>query len=215
MSPPLSSPPCVPGRSAEWRRQLRLLGRHLRYGRASFAGAESAAKARVLTELFRTVNTHLGALGVDYALGYGTLLGWHRERRLLPHDYDVDFTAPLAAYPLIASSGAALPAGFTLYDTSHRHHGPKLYVNHGGWEADIYFLREEAGRLRSTERSENPGETAPFPCEFFYPLQPAEFLGEPTFVPARPAELLAHHYGYLGPDAVRDPVTRYFRPRSR
>jgi len=38
--------------------------------------------------------------------------------------------------------------------------------------------------------------------------------GEATFVPARPVALLTHHHGYIGPDSVRDPITRYFRPRN-
>lgn len=198
---------------AALQRSSRLVARHLRYGRASLTSRASPARTAALTALFRGVNAHLRARGVEYALAYGTLLGWHRERRLLPHDRDVDFAAPLAAYPAIRDSGAALPPGFALHDTSHRHHGPKLYVSHRGWEADIYFLREEDGWLRSTERSLNPGETTPFPRDFFFPVQPAEFLGEPTFVPAQPVALLTHHYRYLGADAVRDPATRYFRPR--
>lgn len=206
------------GWGAAWRRrdfsrQFRLFLRHVRYGPASFLRKDSAVKVRLLTEVFRGVNTHLRTLGVDYALAYGTLLGWHRERRILPHDYDVDFIAPVAAYPVIKASGAKLPPGFTLHDTSYRHFGPKLYVSYRGWEADIYFLRTEGACLRSTEDCVNPGDIAPFPREFFYPLQPAEFLGEPTFVPARPVDLLTLHYGYLGSDAVRDPVTRLFKPR--
>lgn len=201
-------------RWADLSRQCRLLVRHARYGRASFLRRDSAVKVRVLTEVFHGVNAYLRSLGVDYALGYGTLLGWHRERRILPHDYDIDFIAPVEAYPAIKASGAALPFGFTLHDTSYRHFGPKLYVSYLGWEADIYFLRTEGACLRSTEDCVNPGDVAPFPRDFFYPLQTAEFLGVPTFVPARPVDLLTLHYGYLGPDAVRDPVTRLFKPRS-
>lgn len=195
-------------------RQARLLRRHVRYGRASFASVPAPSKARALEQLFHAVNAHLRTLRVDYALAYGTLLGWHRERRLLPHDRDVDFAAPVSAYPKIWAARQALPPGFAMHDTSHRHHGPKLYIAWRGWEADIYFLAEEAGQLRSLERSDNPGETLPFPRDYFFPLQPATFLGAETFVPAQPVPLLTHHYRYLGPDAVRDPVTRYFRPRT-
>ena len=41
-------------------------------------------------------------------------------------------------------------------------------------------------------------------------LTDAYYLGAPTYVPAETEALLKHHYGYLGPGAVRDPVTRYF-----
>jgi hypothetical protein len=199
---------------AEVQRQWRLVLRHARHGRASFGPVPGAAKTAALETLFRTVNSHLRQLDCGHLIVYGTLLGWHRLGRLLPHDCDVDFGAPLASYPKIRASAAALPRDFTLYDTSHRHHGPKLYIEYRGWEADLYFFREEGDRLRSTEKSANPGETSPFPREWFFPRQPATFLGEATFVPAQPLAYLEHVYRYLGPDAERDPVTRYFRPRA-
>ncbi len=202
--------------AADLRRNFRLLIRHARYGRASFSARESVAKTEGLTRVFCGVNAHLRRLGVDYALAYGTLLGWHRQGGILPHDHDVDFAAHVDSFPAIWASRSALPHGFEMHDTSYRHYGPKLYIRHeDGWEADIYFFVEEKGILRSLERCPNPGDIAPFPREYFFPLQPAVFLGEPTFVPAQPVALLTLHYGYLGADAERDPVTRYFRPRRR
>lgn len=198
------------------RRQLRLAARHARIGRASFGGTASPVKAEELAHVFRVVNGFLRELGVEYALAYGTLLGWHRERRILPHDRDVDFAALGAAYPLIWAARTRLPAGFTMHDTTFWHRGPKLYIEHRGWDADIYFFMEcgDGARLESRENCINPGDIAPFPRSYFLPVQPAEFLGERTFVPAQAEALLTHHYGYLGADAVRDPVTRYFRRRT-
>jgi hypothetical protein len=195
-------------------RQLRLLRRHLRYGPASYRRKPDATREGALRALFIGVNAHLRSLGVPYALAYGTLLGWYRDRGLIPHDYDIDFAAPVSAYPLIAASAAQLPAGYSLHDTTHRHRGPKLYVNHGGWEADIYFYTEKDGMLCSTEWSRNPGDMLPFPRELFFPVKPEAFLGVETFVPAQPEAMLHHVYRYLGPDAERDPVTRYFRPKQ-
>jgi hypothetical protein len=201
-------------RWADARRQLRLAARAARFGRSSWSGTPHPGRTVALQALYHAVNRWLRDLGVDYALAFGTLLGWHREGRILLHDRDVDFGLPVAAYDAVRRAGSRLPPGFTLHDTSHRHRGPKLYVNHGGWEADLYFYVERAGLLHSTEISPNPGDCAPFPRELFFPLQPAHFLGEATFVPAQPRALLEHHYRYLGADAVRDPVTRYFRPAS-
>lgn len=192
-----------------WPRQARLLFRHLRYG---WRGAP--ARTRELESLFLAVNAWLRACEVDHWLAYGTLLGWFRERRLLAHDTDVDFGAPIEAYEVLRHAASRLPAGFILRDSSHRHLGPKLYVSRHDWEADIYFYRAEAGQLQSTERTRNPGEAAPFPREFVFPLQTVTMLGAEARVPAQPELLLRHHYRYLGPDAVRDPVTRYFRPRQ-
>jgi hypothetical protein len=195
-------------------RQWRLARRHARYGRASFAGAASAAKDAALRRLFAPVNAHLTRLNCEHVIVYGTLLGWHRDGRLLPHDTDLDFGVPVAAYPTLRASGGTLPPGFTLHDTSHRHGGPKLYVECGGWEADIYFFAETDGRLLPHLISNEPGDSVPFPREWFYPRQPATFLGEPTFVPAQPVAYLEHLYRYLGPNAEKDPTTGYFRPRA-
>jgi hypothetical protein len=201
--------------SASLLRQLRLLRRHLRYGPPGCQHFGHAARMQALTTLYCGVNTYLRELGVDYWLVYGTLLGWHREGRILAHDADVDFGAPVDCFDRIWAARHRLPAGFTLYDTSHRHLGPKLYCEYRGWEADLYFYREAGGKLWSTERSPNPGDTKPFPRSFFYPRQPATFLGEPTWVPAQTIAYLEHTYAYIGPDAVRNPVTRYFEPRRR
>jgi hypothetical protein len=194
-------------------RQARLVLRHLRHGRASLGLAASSRKTEELTALFRVVNAYLEDCGAEHALAYGTLLGWHRSQGLLPHDRDVDFSAPESAYPKILAGRAKLPRGFALHDTSHEHGGPKLYVSYRGWEADIYFLHEENGLLRHHLFSDLPGDSKPFPRDYFFPLRPVSFLGEKTYVPAQALALLTHHYGYIGPDAVLDPVTKYYRPR--
>lgn len=196
-------------------RPARLLVRHVRYGRASFGSVASARKTAGLTKLYRGVNAYLRELGVEYVLAFGTLLGWQREQRLLPHDRDVDFSAPVEAYPIIRDARDRLPRGFTLHDTSHRHGGPKLYVSCGGWEADIYFYTDKAGQMRPFIVGGNPGDTAPFPHDYFYPRQSATFLGEATFVPAQPVAILESHYGYIGANAERDPATGYYRPRQQ
>ncbi|MBE35495.1 MAG: hypothetical protein CMI16_08065 [Opitutaceae bacterium] len=183
---------------------------------SSFGSAPSATKSRDLAKLFHALNTHLQSLDIDYVLTYGTLLGWHRDGQPLPHDTDLDLAAPVAAFETIWASRSRLPAGFTMHDTSHRHLGPKLYVEYRGREADIYFLREEEnGQLRTLEASSNPGDLLPYPHEWFFSPQPTVFLGESTFVPAQSLAYLEHIYHYLGPDAELDPVTRYYRPRQR
>lgn len=200
---------------SDWRRNLRLLRRHVRHGRASWGSGSNAAKVCEIAALFRTVNDLLRELEVDYFLTYGTLLGWLRDGRPLAHDVDLDFAAPVEAYPKIRAIGPKLPKGYWLEDTSHLHPGPKLFVDYRGWKADIYFLGEAGeGQIRTLEQSNNPGDMLPYPREWFFPAQPSVFLGEPTFIPAQPVEYLEHVYHYLGPDAERDPVTRYFRPRT-
>lgn len=161
-----------------------------------------------LRELFCSTNAVLRDLGVDYWLAYGTLLGYHREGAILAHDRDVDFGLPEEAYPIVRQ--ARFPPSFRLYDTSFKHDGPKLYVEHRGWEADLYFYRTFASVLKSGERSRNQGDRAPLPRKAIFPLQEVTFLGQSTRIPADPEQVLRIAYGYLGPDAVRDRATGYF-----
>lgn len=195
-------------------RQLRLLRRHLRYGPPGWPGSDAAARSVALATLFQVVNQHLRSLGGDYWIVYGTLLGWHREGRILSHDYDVDFGAPIERFHEILASLQRLPPGFAVRDNSHRHGGPKLCIDYEGWEADLYFFYPDADQLRVRLRSDILSDNLPFPRAWFYPPRPVTFLGETTFVPDQPLPYLEHLYGYIGPNAVRDPTTGYFRPRA-
>jgi len=195
-------------------RHLRLLVRHVRYADSAWSESGRRARANALETLFRGVNAWLRETGVDHWIYFGTLLGWWREGRILAHDRDVDFAVPFATYDQVKAAAARLPRGFTLHDTSHRHGGPKLYISYRGWEADLYFLVEQEGRLHPILNSTLPGDTAPFPREWFYPARDAVFLGVVTRVPPEPESYLKNTYGYTGPDAELDPVTRYYRPRA-
>ena len=205
--------PTAAQRLSMCRRDLRVLWRQCRFSSAYFTSAGRDARTAALVRLFRTVNAHLAGLGVDYWINFGTLLGWHRTGAILARDRDVDFGAPVAAFERIWASRHTLPRGFRLFDTSFRHPGPKLYFCHQGWEADVYFYAEEQGRLHALLRSPYPSDTAPFPREWIYPLQPVRLHEAATFAPAQPEAWLRHTYGYIGPDAVRDRATGYFRPR--
>ncbi|MCC6416109.1 MAG: hypothetical protein IT582_09385 [Opitutaceae bacterium] len=77
-----------------WRRQCRVLARHVRYADAAWSESGRRARTAALTTLFHTVNAWLCDSGVEHWICYGTLLGWWRERRILAHDRDVDFAAP-------------------------------------------------------------------------------------------------------------------------
>lgn len=195
-------------------RQARVLVRHVRYADAAWSESGRQRRAEALVTLFRTVNTWLRETGEEHWICYGTLLGWWRDGRILAHDRDVDFAAPAESYQKIKAAASRLPRGFSLHDTSHRHGGPKLYINYRGWEADIYFLVEQNGQLRAILSSPNPGDTAPFPRAWFYPARDVTFHGADTRIPPEPELYLKHTYGYTGPDAELDPVTRYYRPRG-
>jgi hypothetical protein len=185
-------------------RPFRLLRRHWRY-------RNSEVRMRIaLSELFRRSNLWLESLGVKYWLAYGTLLGYQREGALIPKDPDVDFALWVEDYPQVWEARHRLPRGLRLFNTSHRHHGPKLYLEYEGWEADLYFYRRFDGLAQSTERSKYLNETAPFPAEWIEPLQPVTLLQQSTWIPHQTEQLLKHTYGYLGRGGRRDPRTGYW-----
>jgi hypothetical protein len=190
-----------------------VLGRNVRYSRLVRGRRRAEAMRAALEPVYRATNRFLLALDVEYWLVYGTLLGHHREGGLLAGDRDVDFGAHEREYPKIWSARARLPPGFRMYDTSRNHYGPKLYVVHRGWEADIYFYKDAGGLLQSYERSRNLGDMQPFPRTFVYPRRRTTFLGETTYVPHDAEAYLVHTYRYIGPNAVRDPLTGYWSPR--
>jgi hypothetical protein len=202
------------GRLHDAVRRVRVVAREIRYSRLLRGGGRDAAVRLGLEAVYRETNRVLRGLGVDYWLVQGTLLGHHREGRLLEGDHDVDFGAHEKDHARIWQARTTLPAGFRMYDTSHRHHGPKLYVVHRSWEADIYFYKDDGRSLQSYVNSTDGGDSKPFGREVVYPLRPATFLGEPTYVPHDVEAFLLHIYGYIGRNAVKDANTGYWHPKS-
>lgn len=196
-------------------RPLRLLKRHLRYSAWVLGPGRRAAIDEALTQLYREVNRFLSVLGVPWWICYGTLLGWYRNGGLLRGERDVDFGLPIDAYETVWQARHELPEGFRMFDTSPWHFGPKLYVEHGGWEADLYFYRVLAdGRMQSCERSPRQGDVAPFHPSLVHPLVSATFLGEPTWVPSDSPGWLLHTYGCIDEGAVQDRRTGYWHRRA-
>lgn len=177
-----------------------------------FAGSPLKYKNKrsdYLRNLYATTNRFLKNLEVEYWLDYGTLLGYYREGDIIGHDIDIDFGAREKYYEKIRSNDHLLPSGFSLYDTSDRHYGPKLYISYRGFDADIYFY-EENDSLKPYEKTKWKNESKALPRELFFPLKEARFLDSSTFVPNRTEEYLVRRYGYLGGDGVRDKETGFW-----
>ena len=190
-------------------RPFRLLLRHLRFNPFLFPSARFN-KELALNTLYRKTNRLLCEIEVEFWLDYGTLLGYFRQGGFLSNDKDIDFGAHEKEYPKILGLKKRLPKSFKMYDTSHKHRGPKLYITYQGWEADIYFYEERKGMLQNYENSKNPSETTPLSKELVYPIEKTEFLGEKTFVPTRTEAYLTHIYRYIGPDARFDKKSGYW-----
>lgn len=189
-------------------RPLRMIRRHAVY-QPWRASSRPRVRAR-LEELFAASSAWLQSLGVAHWLTYGTLLGWHRDHDLIPGDLDVDFGLWARDFGRVWEARSTLPSGLRLFHTSHRHRGPKLYLELDGWEADLYFYSQREGIAQSPEESPFINNTAPFPACWIDPLQPARFLGSPTWVPANTEAFLRHMYRYTGRDGWRCPRTGYW-----
>lgn len=190
-------------------RTIRLLIRHSKHYRPFKPDKNYAVISKQLTTLFQQTNHFLKSLEVEYWITYGTLLGYYRDRKIILGDKDIDFGVHEKYYQKIWQSRNLLPPEFKMYDTSFRHYGPKLYVTYDGWEADIYFYQEQTDYLQTHENTFSCYRK-PFPKDYIYPCQEAEFLGEITKIPHQVEAYLNHTYHYLGEDSVQDKKTGYW-----
>jgi aspartate beta-hydroxylase len=192
-------------------RSLRLLRRHWRYS-SLVPGTATQRRLSTLRELYRVTNAWLRGMGAEYWLDCGTLLGHFREGDILEGDADVDFALLADQYDFVRAHEDELPPGFTLHESSFKFGFPKLYVTHDGWEADLYFYAREGGQVRCPTNIDFPNYAAPVPADLVFPLAEAEFLGERTTIPGSTKAYLEARFGYLGRNAVQDPVTGLFHP---
>lgn len=148
--------------------------------------------------------------GLDYWLDFGTLLGFYREKGLIPHDIDVDYSMPQDAYEKILSMRHMIPQGFRWYDSSYRHNGPKLYMNYKGFDIDIYFYTDLGNSVRSTEKTRYPNEQQEIPKSLIFPLKETIFLGQAVKVPNQVKKYLELIYGYIGTQGKRNKKTGFW-----
>ncbi len=178
----------------------------------TWPGQYQKRKIKILEELYRISVRTLIESGEEFWLDFGTLLGYHRDGGIIPHDIDVDFAMHEDAYKVI-SDLSRLPAGLKLYDTTHRHNGPKMYFNYKGFDVDIYFYQDLGDRLKSYEKSHFPNERQEVPKDLVYPLERIELFDETGYVPAKTKEYLEFIYGYIGRNGTRDAKTGFWKEK--
>lgn len=190
----------------------------------------SRGKEESLWTLFVVLNTFLKDSDVPHWVSFGTMLGLHRENGLIQHDIDIDFSCEEEHYELLWSRRHLLPHGIRMYDSSMRHFGPKLYITLNGYDADIYFYRNEDGHLHPFEKTEWQNYRNPIPVEFILPVEPlvveipkdvkmldldshqadGNRRSFETFAPANAQGYLTFIYGSLAKDAVRNKETGFW-----
>ena len=152
----------------------------------SLPGNYQNKKISHLKKIYQVTNGYLKTLDIDYWLDFGTLLGYYREQDILPHDIDVDFGITEKYFKKIWASKQMLPKGFTMYDTSHNHRGPKLFISYKGFYVDLYFYEDQGKKIASYERSKYPSDSKPLDKHLVFPIKEIEFLGSSTFIPNAP-----------------------------
>lgn len=173
-------------------------------------GTHQQRKMKVLTELYQYSVDFLNTVGEEYWLDFGTLLGYHREGGIIPHDIDADFGMHEKSYKKVLANKSRLSPKVKFYDSSHRHRGPKLYFNYKGFDVDIYFYEDLGDAVRNYEDTSWPNERREMPKEIVYPLQDVNFLGKTCLIPSKSKEYLEYIYGYLGIDAKRNQQTGFW-----
>jgi len=170
-------------------------------------------KLQILREMFRYSIDFMNEVGEEYWLDFGTLLGYYREQDIIPHDIDVDFAMHESAYEKILAKKHLLSVKVKFYDSSHRHHGPKLYFNYKGFDVDVYFYEDLGETMRSYENTNWPNERRAIPKELIYPLKEEFLMDKKTLVPNHVKQYLEYIYGYLGRDAKRNLSTGFWEKK--
>ncbi len=176
----------------------------------AWPGSYRKRKLKILEELFQISVDFLNQSDEEYWVDFGTLLGVHREKGIIPHDIDVDFGMHEKSYEKILSKRHLLSPKVRFYDSSHRHRGSKLYFNYKGFDVDIYFYEDLGDAVRNYENTSWPSERREMPKKIVYPLQSVNFLGKTCLIPAKPKEYLEYIYGYLGTDSKRNQETGFW-----
>ena len=169
-----------------------------------------SSKKEILWDLFTETNHFLSNLNIDYWANFGTLLGFHREQDIMPHDTDIDFGCDDQFFEQIWNNKKNLSSGFKMFDSTSRHLGPKLYVSYKGFDADIYFYKNERDNLHTYEKTDWENYTRPIPTKLVYPLQEINVKRVKTMVPKNTKEYLEFIYGSLSADAQRNPKTGFW-----
>ncbi|MEM7206531.1 MAG: LicD family protein [Pseudomonadota bacterium] len=86
--------------------------RRKHFGRVRLTGKHYVAAKEILLD----VTDRCEAAGIDYALDCGTLLGIAREGDLIPWDFDLDITVPVADVEKFRSIMPGLAERWRLYD---------------------------------------------------------------------------------------------------
>ena len=168
----------------------------------------------------------------EFFVENGTLLGALRDGRLIPHDDDFDFGVVISSMSEIDDIheyiSAHLPEPYRvrrvssyadkleIFDPTHGSH-VLIGDHYEGADfhyvtVDVQFHLRDGHMCRCLYRQ--PGHLWEFPLAMVHPLSQVVVEGEAFPAPGFARRLLKLRYGCLDRDAVYDPLTGFYVPRS-
>ena len=152
-----------------------------------------------IIEVFRHFTNELQTMGVDHQLTFGGVIGWCRNRKMIPYDSDLDVLVrknfwKSHTFDVVLRNLKSKYGHTTVWQDG----GEKLQiqysaVNHNG--IDVWFM-EEYGPYGNRYYVDVPNnDWHRQPRHFLLPSQPGVFEGIRTFLPNKPLEFLDSTYG--------------------
>ncbi|KAK3312696.1 LicD family-domain-containing protein [Apodospora peruviana] len=169
-------------------------------------------RERWLRYLVQSYQTTMNDLGVETWIMHGTLIGWYRNRKILPFDHDGDVQMTEESLSWLADHHNATIHAFrshertylldinpqhvkdSLEDVNNPVDGRWIDTSNGMW-LDITSVRPHPGPAEQEEPVLRTKFGHQYAIGDIYPLQKTDFEGVPTLVPAKAEELLVRQYG--------------------
>lgn len=162
--------------------------------------------SQILQELLPFLNEN----GVQYWLESGTLLGAHRDGKIIPWDDDADIGMTFDSFNKLKSLKSELPQNLR-YVSLERLKGPlkaKIECTKSGLACDIFVFQEKDETLYTKKYiglcHGCKGRVFDFPKNSVFPLQPCTIEGTAAYCPFDTISYLKYQYNDLSPDHFWD-----------
>ena len=149
-------------------------------------------------ELLHYIYTVFDKLGVKSWLMFGTLLGQHRENRLICYDDDVDVATDAKNYDSILNAldnQRFFVFGMNMFGIKIIH----IVDKETGVNIDVCFYStidtEEGTKVIRDTPSYSQKKCEKYDYKMIYPLRRVNFTGIPVYIPNDPDKVLRCYYG--------------------
>ena len=172
---------------------------------------ETNTRMAILNRLYDIILDSADEEGVKLFLVYGTLLGQHRNNKLICYDYDLDFGANIDDFNKIIPNlrkKIKNNDNFTLnYKSFIDYKSVEIIHKKTRISADIFVFYNIGTKVKRSVPAiytlSMMGECKEeLDSDVLYPLRETIFLSRPVYIPNKPEELLKCYYGndFMTPD---------------